>query len=60
MPVQRVAEFMKERARVGGAEQARLALSPFGEIHHIDHDRQLAPVELLLAAETAHPRPAAL
>ena len=58
--VQGVAEFMEQRPRVVEAEQTRLALGPLGEIHHIDHDRQLRSVELLLAAEIAHPRAAPL
>ena len=59
-PVQSVAEFMKERPRFVDAHQARLALGSLGEIHHIDHDRQLRAIEFLLAAETAHPCAAAL
>ena len=51
---------MEERARIVEAQQAGLALGPLGEIHHIDHDRQLRSVELLLAAEIAHPRAAPL
>ena len=55
-----VAEFVKERTRVVEAEQARLALAPFREIHHIDHNRQLSAVQLPLSAELAHPGAAAL
>ena len=58
--MQRVAEFVKERARIVDAQQTGLAFASLGEIHHVDHDRQLRPVELLLAAETAHPRAASL
>ncbi len=49
--VQGVAEFMKERARIVEAQEARLALAAFGEVHHIDHDRQLRAIEFLLPAE---------
>src|ERR1700733_5242137 len=58
--VQSVAEFVEQRPRIVGAQQTRFALAAFGEIHHIDDDWQLPTVELLLAAEIAHPRPASL
>ena len=58
--MQAMAEFVEQRARIVEAQEARFALAAFGEIHHIDDDRQLRPVELLLAAEIAHPGAAAL
>ena len=58
--VQGVAEFVEQCPRIVEAQQTRFALAPFGEIHHIDDDWQLPPVELLLAAEVAHPRPTSL
>src|SRR4029077_5269039 len=57
---QAMAEFMKERARVVDAQQAGLSVAALGEVHHIDDDRQLRAIELLLPAETAHPGAAAL
>ena len=58
--MQGVAEFVEQRPRIVDAHETRFALAALGEIHHIDDDRQLPPVELLLAAEIAHPRPASL
>ena len=40
-PVQRVAEFVEQGARIVEAQEARLALAALGEIHDVDHDRQL-------------------
>jgi hypothetical protein len=58
--VQSVAEFMEQRSRVIDAQKTGFAFAALGEVHHIDDDRQLRLVELLLAAETAHPGAAAL
>ena len=58
--VQAMAEFMKERTRVVDAQKTCLAIAALGEVHHVDDDWQLWSVQLLLTAETAHPRPAAL
>src|ERR1700733_6991237 len=58
--VQAMAEFMEQRARVVDAQKTRLAVAALGEVHHVDDDRQLRSVKLLLAAESAHPRAAPL
>jgi hypothetical protein len=58
--VQGVAKFMKQGARVVKAQQGRLALGRFGEIHDIDDDGANIAGELLLAAKATHPGPAAL
>src|ERR1700733_4430929 len=55
-----MAEFMKERTRIVDAQKTGLAVAAFGEVHHVDDDRQLRSVKLLLAAESAHPGAAAL
>jgi hypothetical protein len=40
--VQRVAEFVEQRARVVEGQEGRLALRRLGEIHRVEDDRRLA------------------
>ncbi len=58
-PVQRMAEFVKERARIVEAQEAGFALGRLHEIQHIDDDRQDLAIELFLLAKIAHPGAAA-
>ena len=58
--VQPVAEFMKQRARIVGRQQRRLAVRALGEIADVDDQRHDLAVELLLVAQRGHPRAGAL
>ena len=59
-PVQRVAEFVKQRARVVEAQQAVFLRRRLGEVQHVDDDRQDRAVKFALFAKSAHPGAAAL
>ena len=50
-----MAKFVKQRARVVERQQRRLAGARLGEIADIVDDRQLPAIELVLAAQRAHP-----
>ena len=54
--MQRVAELVKECARVVERQQCRLAVSALREIQHVDDDRRLGFAKLVLRAEARHPR----
>ena len=55
-----VAEFMEQGARIVEAQERRLALGSFREIHHVDDDRTDLAGQSLLRPEGAHPGAAAL
>src|ERR1700694_3486521 len=58
--MQRMAEFVEQRAGVVEAEQTWGTLRGFGEVHHIDHQRPDVARELLLVAQGRHPGAAML
>src|ERR1700694_1180511 len=58
--MQRMAEFVEQRAGVVEAEQTWGALCGFGEVHHIDHQRPDVACKLLLIAQGRHPGAAML
>ena len=58
--VQRVAEFVEQRARILEAEQRRLAVGGLGKIADIDDERRDIAGELFLIAQGGHPGAAAL
>ena len=58
--VQRMAELVKQRARILEAQKGRLAVGALGEIHHVDDQRLDVAVEFLLIAQRGHPGAAAL
>ena len=58
--MQRMAEFMEERARFIYGEQSGLAFRRLGDVEHIDNDRALALAQIMLPAKGLHPRAAAL
>jgi hypothetical protein len=57
--VQRMAEFVEQRARILEPEQRRLAVGGLGEIAHIDDQRANIAGELFLAPQRGHPGAAA-
>src|SRR5262245_55848635 len=58
--MQRMAKFMKERARIVETQEAgQISVAP-GKIQNIDDDRLNFAIELLLLAKRIHPSPAAL
>ena len=58
--VQRVAEFVEQRARLVERQQRRLALGRLGEVHHVVDDRARAAAEPVARLQTAHPGAGAL
>ena len=58
--VQRMAEFVEQRARIVEGEKRRLALRRLGEIHDVDDDRPDVAGQPLLVAQRAHPGAAPL
>ncbi len=58
--MQRVAEFVEQRARVIEAQQRRLAAGGLGEIADIDDQRADVARKLFLIAQRGHPGAAAL
>ena len=58
--MQRMAEFVEQGVRLVDAEEASLAVSGAGEIHHVEDNRQRLAVELVLVAQRTHPRAAML
>src|SRR6476619_1465596 len=57
--MERMAEFVKQRARVVEAQKRRLAVRGLGEVAYIDDQRTAVAGEPLLVAQSRHPRAAA-
>ena len=58
--VQRVAEFVEQRARVVEGQQRGFAVGALGEIHHVDDQRADIAAQLFLLAQRGHPGAAML